>query len=264
MDTSVNVDMPSRPAHDPATAPGRFVVRDAHREDLPEAAAVQAVCFREIGQGVIPNDILTEVTGPGIVHTTIEQWKQFMDDGAVFKILVDRLDMMTVGVAMARISTSPDAPTPWEVATADALESGGAGTMLPRRGRLRPSTSFPKLVTAGPRTISSTPASDTARLMCGSLLTTPARSSSMSATGSTSTTLMVPLTTPSAGWNSSGSFARTRSKPNDDHTWMNSIARMALHIVAMVMGTAVRFTSSAGLTLIAPATMRTAAHTGEA
>lgn len=243
MDTSVNVDMPSRPAHDPATAPGRFVVRDAHREDLPEAAAVQAVCFREIGQGVIPNDILTEVTGPGIVHTTIEQWKQFMDDGAVFKILVDRLDMMTVGVAMARISTSPDAPTPWEVATLHVLPEArncGASDDLP------------------------TPASDTARLMCGSLLTTPARSSSMSATGSTSTTLMVPLTTPSAGWNSSGSFARTRSKPNDDHTWMNSIARMALHIVAMVMGTAVRFTSSAGLTLIAPATMRTAAHTGEA
>ena len=106
MDTSVNVDMPSRPAHDPATAPRRFVVRDAHRE---------------IGQGVIPNDILTEVTGPGIVHTTIEQWKQFMDDGAVFKILVDRLDMMTVGVAMARISTSPDAPTPWEVATLHVL-----------------------------------------------------------------------------------------------------------------------------------------------
>lgn len=121
MDTSVNVDTSSRPAHDPATAPGRFVVRDAHREDLPEAAAVQAVCFREIGQGVIPNDILTEVTGPGIVHTTIEQWKQFMDDGAVFKILVDRLDMRTVGVAMARISTSPDAPTPWEVATLHVL-----------------------------------------------------------------------------------------------------------------------------------------------
>lgn len=72
-------------------------------------------------RGVIPNDILTEVTGPGIVHTTIEQWKQFMDDGAVFKILVDRLDMMTVGVAMARISTSPDAPTPWEVATLHVL-----------------------------------------------------------------------------------------------------------------------------------------------
>ena len=121
MDTSVKVDMPSRPAHDSATAPGRFVVRDAHREDLPEAAAVQAVCFREIGQGVIPDDILTEVTGPGIVHTTIEQWKQFMDDGAVFKILVDRLDMRTVGVAMARISTSPDAPTPWEVATLHVL-----------------------------------------------------------------------------------------------------------------------------------------------
>ncbi|QQY14590.1 GNAT family N-acetyltransferase [Cutibacterium avidum] len=121
MDTSVNVDTSSRSAHDPATAPGRFVVRDAHREDLPEAAAVQAVCFREIGQGVIPNDILTEVTGPGIVHTTIEQWKQFMDDGAVFKILVDRLDMRTVGVAMARISTSPDAPTPWEVATLHVL-----------------------------------------------------------------------------------------------------------------------------------------------
>ncbi|MGK2308669.1 GNAT family N-acetyltransferase [Cutibacterium sp. V947] len=121
MDTSVNVDTSSRSAHDSATAPGRFVVRDAHREDLPEAAAVQAVCFREIGQGVIPNDILTEVTGPGIVHTTIEQWKQFMDDGAVFKILVDRLDMRTVGVAMARISTSPDAPTPWEVATLHVL-----------------------------------------------------------------------------------------------------------------------------------------------
>ena len=185
MDTSVKVDMPSRPAHDSATAPGRFVVRDAHREDLPEAAAVQAVCFREIGQGVIPDDILTEVTGPGIVHTTIEQWKQFMDDGAVFKILVDRLDMRTVGVAMARISTSPDAPTPWEV------------------------------VTAGPRTISSTPASDIARPMCGSSLITPARSSSTSATGSTSTTLMVPSTTLSVGWNFSGSFVRTRSKPND-------------------------------------------------
>ncbi|MCD3034267.1 GNAT family N-acetyltransferase, partial [Salmonella enterica subsp. enterica serovar Enteritidis] len=52
MDTSVNVDTSSRPAHEPATAPGRFVVRDACHEDLPEAAAVQAVCVREIGQGV--------------------------------------------------------------------------------------------------------------------------------------------------------------------------------------------------------------------
>ena len=86
MDTSVNVDTSSRPAHEPATAPGRFVVRDACHEDLPEAAAVQAVCVREIGQGVIPNDVLTEVTGPGIVHTTIEQWNHFMDDGAIFKI----------------------------------------------------------------------------------------------------------------------------------------------------------------------------------
>ena len=121
MDTSVNVDTSSRPAHEPATAPGRFVVRDACHEDLPEAAAVQAVCVREIGQGVIPNDVLTEVTGPGIVHTTIEQWNHFMDDGAIFKILVDRLDMRTVGVAMARVSTSSDAPTPWEIATLHVL-----------------------------------------------------------------------------------------------------------------------------------------------
>ena len=61
MDTPI-VDTSSTPTHDPATAPGRFVVRDAHHEDLPEAAAVQAVCFREIGQGVIPNDILTAVS----------------------------------------------------------------------------------------------------------------------------------------------------------------------------------------------------------
>ena len=121
MDTSASVDTSSRPTHDPATAPGRFVVRDARHEDLPEAAAVQAVCFREIGQGVIPNDILTEVTGPGIVHTTIEQWNNFMDDGATFKILVDRLDMRTVGVGMARVSASPDAPTPWEIATLHVL-----------------------------------------------------------------------------------------------------------------------------------------------
>ena len=120
MDTPI-VDTSSTPTHDPATAPGRFVVRDAHHEDLPEAAAVQAVCFREIGQGVIPNDILTEVTGPGIVHTTIEQWNNFMDDGAIFKILVDRLDMRTVGVGMARVSASPDAPTPWEIATLHVL-----------------------------------------------------------------------------------------------------------------------------------------------
>lgn len=79
------------------------------------------MCFREIGQGVIPNDILTEVTGPGIVHTTIEQWNNFMDDGAIFKILVDRLDMRTVGVGMARVSASPDAPTPWEIATLHVL-----------------------------------------------------------------------------------------------------------------------------------------------
>ena len=121
MDTSASVDTSSRPTHDPATAPGRFVVRDARHEDLPEAAAVQAVCFREIGQGVIPNDILTEVTGPGIVHTTMEQWNNFMDDGAIFKILVDRLDMRTVGVGMARVSASPDAPTPWEIATLHVL-----------------------------------------------------------------------------------------------------------------------------------------------
>ena len=121
MDTSASVDTSSRPTHDPATAPGRFVVRDARHEDLPEAAAVQAVCFREIGQGVIPNDILTEVTGPGIVHTTIEQWNNFMDDGAIFKLLVDRLDMRTVGVGMARVSASPDAPTPWEIATLHVL-----------------------------------------------------------------------------------------------------------------------------------------------
>ncbi|MDO4411855.1 GNAT family N-acetyltransferase [Cutibacterium sp.] len=121
MDTSVNVDTSSRTAHDPATAPGRFVVRDAHREDLPEAVGVQVVCFREIGQGVIPKDILSEVTGPGIVHTTVEQWQQFMDEGAIFKILVDRLDMKIVGVAMVRTSTSPDAPTPWEVATLHVL-----------------------------------------------------------------------------------------------------------------------------------------------
>ena len=121
MDTSASVDTSSRPTHDPATAPGRFVVRDARHEDLPEAAAVRAVCFREIGQGVIPNDILTEVTGPGIVHTTIEQWNNFMDDGAIFKILVDRLDMRTVGVGMARVSASPDAPTPWEIATLHVL-----------------------------------------------------------------------------------------------------------------------------------------------
>lgn len=120
MDTPI-VDTSSTPTHDPATVPGRFVVRDAHHEDLPEAAAVQAVCFREIGQGVIPNDILTEVTGLGIVHTTIEQWNHFMDDGAIFKILIDRLDMKTVGVAMARVSTSPDAPTPWEIATLHVL-----------------------------------------------------------------------------------------------------------------------------------------------
>ena len=59
MDTSVNVDTSSRPAHEPATAPGRFVVRDACHEDLPEAAAVQAVCVREIGQGAVSYTHLT-------------------------------------------------------------------------------------------------------------------------------------------------------------------------------------------------------------
>lgn len=175
MDTSVNVDTSSRPAHEPATAPGRFVVRDACHEDLPEAAAVQAVCVREIGQGVIPNDVLTEVTGPGIVHTTIEQWNHFMDDGAIFKILVDRLDMRTVGVAMARVSTSSDAPTPWEIAYCQ------------------------RRATAERQTTSSMLVSGTGRPMCGSLSIMLAPFRSTNAMGSTSTRPTVPLTIPSAG-----------------------------------------------------------------
>lgn len=178
MDTSVNVDTSSRPAHEPATAPGRFVVRDACHEDLPEAAAVQAVCVREIGQGVIPNDVLTEVTGPGIVHTTIEQWNHFMDDGAIFKILVDRLDMRTVGVAMARVSTSSDAPTPWEIATLhvlpEARNCGASDNLLD--------------ACIGNRSA-----------YVGSLPIMLAPFRSTNAMGSTSTRPTVPLTIPSAG-----------------------------------------------------------------
>ena len=178
MDTPI-VDTSSTPTHDPATAPGRFVVRDAHHEDLPEAAAVQAVCFREIGQGVIPNDILTEVTGPGIVHTTIEQWNRFMDDGAIFKILIDRLDMKTVGVAMARVSTSPDAPTPWEIAT--------------------PSMCCQRRAAAERQTTSLMLVSGTSQPMCGFLPITLALFRSTNATGFASTPPTAPLTIPSAG-----------------------------------------------------------------
>lgn len=107
--------------HGADRGPGRFVVKRASNDDLPEAAAVQAVCFREIGAGVVPDEILADVTGPRTVHSTIEQWADLLEDGAEIWILEDRLDMRTVGVVMAKVSNSPDAPTPWEVATMHVL-----------------------------------------------------------------------------------------------------------------------------------------------
>lgn len=126
MDTSVRADSANSPenpdpAHDAARQRGRFAVRTARRDDLPEAASVQAVCFHEIGKGVIASDVLDQVTGPATVHATIEEWNRMMDEGVEFHILVDRLDMRIVGVGMARVNSGSDAPTPWELATLHVL-----------------------------------------------------------------------------------------------------------------------------------------------
>lgn len=101
--------------------PGRFVVKPANRQDLPQAAAVQAVCLREIGRGVIPDDALEDLTGPDTVHTTIEQWNELMDAGGQFWVLSDRLNMKIVGVALTQISNASDAPTPVELSTLHVL-----------------------------------------------------------------------------------------------------------------------------------------------
>ncbi len=97
--------------------PGRFAVREATEKDLAEAAAVQALCLREIGEGVIPDEALDELTGPETVHATVDSWKELMTDGGTFWVVDDRLNMRIVGVALTQLSTDPDAPTPLELST---------------------------------------------------------------------------------------------------------------------------------------------------
>ncbi|MDN5995299.1 GNAT family N-acetyltransferase [Acidipropionibacterium jensenii] len=109
----------SNGAHEDAhhQGPGRFAVRRAARKDLVEAAAVQALCLREIGESVIPPEALEELTGPETIHATVESWQQLMDAGASFWVIDDLLDMRIVGVALTQTSTDPDAPTPLELST---------------------------------------------------------------------------------------------------------------------------------------------------
>lgn len=102
---------------DAPQGPGRFVVRQARRKDFAEAAAVQALCLREIGEGVIPPEALDELTGPQTVRATVDSWQQLTEAGATVWVIDDLLDMKIVGVAMTQPATDPDAPTPLELST---------------------------------------------------------------------------------------------------------------------------------------------------
>ncbi|WP_130865346.1 GNAT family N-acetyltransferase [Acidipropionibacterium timonense] len=101
--------------------PGRYVVRRATDADIPDAASVQAACLREIGHGVIPEDVLADLTGPDTVASTIDQWRGLADAGADLWVLAQQSDGKVVGVAMAQRSQGTDAPTPLELATIHVL-----------------------------------------------------------------------------------------------------------------------------------------------
>lgn len=105
---------------------GRFAVQRATRQDLPQAAAVQAVCLREIGRGVIPDEALDDVTGLDVVHSTITGWNEIWDAGGRFWVLADRLNMKVVGVALTQISAADDAPVPTELSTLHVLPEARA------------------------------------------------------------------------------------------------------------------------------------------
>ncbi|MCI1747821.1 MAG: GNAT family N-acetyltransferase [Acidipropionibacterium sp.] len=97
--------------------PGRFAVRQATEDDLVEAASVQALCLREIGEGVIPPEALDELTGPETLHDTVDSWRELMNSGATFWVIDDLLDLKIVGVALTQAATDPDAPTSLELST---------------------------------------------------------------------------------------------------------------------------------------------------
>lgn len=104
-----------------AQGPGRFAVKRATREDLPQAAAVQAVCLREIGRGLMPDEALEDLTGPDTIHATIAGWNEIWDAGGKFWVIADRLNMKIVGVALTQISGADDAPVPRELSTLHVL-----------------------------------------------------------------------------------------------------------------------------------------------
>lgn len=97
----------------PLTEPGRFRIKQAAPEQLAEAAAVKARAWRE--SYPFSEEVFEQVDRA--VAGTAEAWDQDSRQGNYFWIVVDSAhDSEVVGVAHARVSDRPDAPTPLELA----------------------------------------------------------------------------------------------------------------------------------------------------